>query len=223
MKPNSKKSSMSSVIGKYVFMIITAILLSGAVLKAQDDNKFAVGPGFSINVGYFNPEGPNAYITEALSNYTILFGVTDMFLYYEVSGFLSFKTKWVEVTPAFVYAISPKIVSGAEDFYFTRMSPGCLANFFIPVGFRGRNAIFIGGGVQYHMMQFEEFEGKNLGYRAQVGFDLQFGNFNLQPVIAFNIAKVPNGMLVNQSIYDMNYTGGQIGVNMSFHKPVSHR
>ncbi len=149
--------------------------------------------------------------------------VTDMFIYYEVSGFLKFKTKWVEVTPAFTYAISPKIVSGADEFYFTRMSPGCMANFFIPVGFKGKNAIFIGGGIQYHMMKFEEFEGDHLGYRAQVGFDFQFGSFNLQPILAFNIANVPEGMSVNGAVYDMNYTGGQIGVNMSFHKPVSHR
>ena len=223
MKPNDEKSTMPVFNGRYVLLIVSALLLSGAVLKAQDDRKFAFGPGFSINAGYFNPEGPNAYITEALSNYMILFGVTDMFLYYEVSGFLNFKSKWVEVTPTFAYAISPKIVSGAEDFYFTRKSPGCFANFFIPVGFKGRNAIFIGGGVQYHMIQFEEFEGNHIGYRAQIGFDFQFGNFNLQPVIAFNIANVPDGMRVNETIYDMNYTGGQIGVNMSFHKPVSHR
>jgi hypothetical protein len=223
MKPNAEKSIMPYFNGKIVFLFISALLLSGALLKAQDDRKFAFGPGISINAGYFNPVGPNEYIQEALSNYTILFGVTDMFIYYEVAGYLDFKSKWVEVTPAFVYAISPKIIAGAEDFYFTRMSPGCLANFFIPVGFKGKNAIFVGGGVQYHMMKFEGFEGNHLGYRAQVGFDLQFGNFNLQPVIAFNIANIPNGMTVNQTIYDMNYTGGQIGVNMYFHKPVSHR
>lgn len=223
MKPNAEKSRMPVFNSRYVLLIITILCLSGTSLKAQDDAKFAVGPGLSINVGYFNPEGPNAYITEALSNYTILFGVTDLLLYYEVSGFLNFKSKWFDVSPTFVYAISPKIIAGAEDFYFTRMSPGCLANFFIPVGFKGKNAVFIGGGVQYHMMKFEGFEGNHLGYRAQVGFDLQFGNFNLQPVIAFNIANVPNGIMVNETMYDLNYTGGQIGVNMSFHKPVMHR
>jgi len=218
-----EKSIFLTRIGKILIMIFLIIGISGSSLKAQNDAKFAFGPGISLNFGYFYPEGPNAYIKDALSNYTILFGVTDMFIYYEVSGFLKFKTKWFEVTPAFTYAISPKIVSGAEEFYFTRMSPGCMANFFIPVGFEGKNAIFIGGGMQYHMMKFEEFEGDNLGYRIQLGFDFQFGSFNLQPVLAFNIANVPDGMFVNDIIYDLNYTGGQIGVNMSFHRPVSHR
>jgi hypothetical protein len=223
MKSTTAKSSFLTTTGKYLIMIIVVIGLSGTVLNAQDDAKFAFGPGLSVNIGYFNPKGPNAYITDALSNYMILFGVTDMFIYYEVSGFLNFKTKWVEVTPTFAYAISPKIVTGADEFYFTRMSPGCIANFFIPVGFKGRNAVLIGGGVQYHMMKFQEFEGNHLGYRAQAGFDFQFGNFNLQPVLAVIIANIPNGMSVNETIYDMNYSGIQIGVNMSFHKPVSHR
>ena len=63
-----------------------------------------------------------------------------------------------------------------------------------------------------------------MGYRLQLGFDLQFGSFNMQPVLAYNIANAPaeyEGTPVSN--FDLNYTGGQIGINMSFHKPVSHR
>jgi hypothetical protein len=73
------------------------------------------------------------------------------------------------------------------------------------------------------MMKFDEYKGNKIGFRAQMGFDLQFGNFNLQPILAFNIANAVaewGGMPATG--FDLNYTGGQIGVNMSFHKPVSH-
>jgi hypothetical protein len=206
----------------FLTLLALATCLSTSPLNAQDFKKFAVGPGISINLGVFSPDDVNEYISDALSSYTILFGNTDMIIYYELSAFLNFKTRWVDVQPTLTYAIAPKIIIGAESFYFSRVSPGVLANFFIPTGLSGKNALFIGGGFQYHMMDFDNFEGNDLGFRLQLGFDLQFGGFNLQPVLALNIAEA-KGTAPSASPLNMNYTGGQIGINMSFHKPVSHR
>jgi hypothetical protein len=222
MKTISKNYKISLKGLKTMVLFICILSVSAFSLRGQDLKKFAFGPGLSINIGVFNPEDVNAYIDNALSGYTILLGNTDMIIYYEVSGFFTFKTRWVDVTPTFNYAISPKIVVGAENFYFTRLSPGVLANFCIPVGMSGKNAFFIGGGIQYHMMKFEEsegntFEANKMGFRAQIGFDLQTKGFNLSPTLAYNIADSQTAGL------DMNYSGVQLGIVMSFHKPVSRR
>ncbi|MCX6335213.1 MAG: hypothetical protein NT092_13105 [Bacteroidia bacterium] len=228
MKPYFKNFGIRSTASKALILFFLAGSLSTSVLNAQDFKKFAVGPGISINLGVFNPQGVNQYIANALSSYTILLGSTDLIMYEDVSVFLNFKTRWIDITPTLEYAISPKIVIGAENFYFTRVSPGVLANFFIPTGLSGKNAVFIGGGFQYHTMKFTEsdgpadFKGNDLGFRIQLGYDLQFGNFNLQPVLAYNVAKTM-GKQTSGSPLDMNYSGGQIGINMIFHKPVSHR
>jgi len=206
----------------FLTLLALTAFISTSNLNAQDFKKFAVGPGISINVGIFSPDEINEYISDALSSYTIIFGNTDLIAYYELSAFLNFKTRWVDVQPTLTYAIAPKIIIGAESFYFTRVSPGVLANFFIPTGLSGKNALFIGGGFQYHIMSFDKYEGNDLGFRLQLGYDMQLGGFNLQPVLAFNIANTI-GTAPSASPLEMNYTGGQIGINMSFHKPVSHR
>lgn len=205
-----------------LILMSLSICLSTSTLNAQDFKKFSVGPGISINLGVFNPVEVNEYIADALSSYTIVFGNTDLIMYYELSAFLNFKTRWVDISPTLSYAMAPKIIIGAESFYFNRVSPGVMANFFIPTGLSGKTAFFIGGGLQYHMMSFDDYEGNDLGFRLQLGYDMQFGSFNMQPILAFNVAKTI-GTAPSASPLDMNYTGGQIGINMSFHKPVSHR
>jgi len=214
-----------SFVRSLLVMLALSITMSG--IYAQDFKKFAVGPGIRINIGAFNPEAVNHFIANELSSYSIVFGSTDLVIYEEVGLFLNFKTRWVDITPVLDYGISPKIVIGAEDFYFTRVSPGVLANFFIPTGMSGKTAFFIGGGFQYHALKLSgsdmnPYTGNDLGLRFQLGYDLQFGNFNLQPVLAFNVIK-DLGTTASGSFLEMDYTGGQIGVNMSFHKPVSHR
>jgi hypothetical protein len=219
MNPNTRTNSV-----RLMILLSLFLCLSTSTLNAQDFKKFSVGPGFSINVGYFTPEGPNAYIADALSGTTIIFGNTDIFSYFEGSLFLDFKTRWIDIAPIVGYAFAGKIeLMSDESFIFTRFSPGVVANFHIPVGLSGKNAFFIGGGIQYHTIKFVNYEGKDLGFRLQMGYDMQFGSFNMQPILALVLADVPNSMLVNSTRYDMNYDGVQIGINMSFHKPVSHR
>jgi hypothetical protein len=197
-------------------------------VKAQDMKKFAFGPGIGIGVGFFNPDGVNEYISNDLSQYEIVFGNTNLYLYEEVKAFLNIKTKWFDVVPLVEYTFGPKIVVGADETYlFNRLSPGVTADFFIPMGMSGKHAFFLGGGAQYHMMTFEGYTANTIGYRAQIGFDLQFGSFNLQPTLYFNLANAKNGLPAEIDGYvfenrDLDYTGGGFSINMSFHKPVAH-
>ena len=197
------------------FVILTASSVSG------QDRKFAFGPGLGIGIGVFNPKGVNEYISNDLSNYITV--NEDLYMYESVSFVLNFKFKWFDIVPLVEYAIGPKVILGAdESYFFNRFSPGTLADVFIPVGRSGKNALFIGGGAQYHIMTFEGFEASTLGYRAQIGFDLQFGSTNLQPYLAFNIAKASDVIFSNTSERDLDYTGGQIGLHITFHKTVYH-
>jgi len=203
-----------------ILFALTACI-STSTLNAQDFKKFAIGPGISIGAGIFYPEDVNEYISNDLSDY-IAYN-TELYMYETVSVFLNIKTRWIDITPLLEYAIGPKIVIGGNgNYYFNRLSPGVLANFFIPTGKSGKYAFFIGGGAQLHMMTFEGYEGNGLGFRFQLGYDLQFGSFNLQPVLAYNIAETTGTSSFGNHL-NMNYTGGQFGINMSFHKPVSHR
>jgi hypothetical protein len=144
-------------------------------------------------------------------------------MYEEVKAFLNFKTRWFDVVPMVEYAIGPKVVVGADaSYFFNRLSPGVTADFFIPMGMSGKYALFLGGGAQYHMMTFEGYKGEAIGYRFQFGFDLQFGSFNLQPTLYYNLANAKNALPLEYENRDLDYTGGGLSINMSFHKPVSH-
>ena len=204
---------------------LLAICFIAEPLKAQDDRIFAFSPGFGIGLGIFYPKDVNSYIEQDLSDYITT--NAELYMYEEINAFLDFKFKWFEIITLAEYAIGPKIViGGPQNYFFNRFSPGVLANVFVPLKSSERNALFIGGGVQYHKMSFEGYKGTTLGYRFQLGIDIQFPSINLQPTLAFIIANAKNSFSYENyytNIWDMNYTGGQIGIKISFHKPVPHR
>jgi hypothetical protein len=205
----------------FLLCSVLAVCFTSKPLAAQDNPKsFAFSPGFGISIGGFYPNEVNQYISDDLSGYI----TTNEKLYMYESGniFLNFKFKWFDVTALTEYAVGAKIIVGADKNYlFNRFSPGVLANFFIPSGKSKRHAFLIGGGIQYHMMSFEGFKGNTIGFRFQAGYDIQFSHINVQPILAFNLANAKEAKY-NHSYIDLNYTGGQIGVNVSFHKPVLH-
>ncbi len=213
---------------KEYFLSIIFILFSYvASLNAQSSNtaNFAVYPGFGIGLGFFYPKDVNEYIENELPTSDYQIGFTDIIMYFEGHVSLTFKIKWIDITSLIEYAIAPKYitVSGSSEgdyFYsFGRFSPGILTNFYFPFG-SGKHALYAGGGVQYHFMNFEEYEGSTFGFRLNAGISLQFGKFNLQPFVAFNIANAKDEEV---ETFNMNYTGGQIGVNLSFHRPVAYK
>ncbi len=191
----------------------------------SDAAKFAVYPGFGLSFGFFDPKDVNKYIENSLPTSDFQFGFSDMIMYFECHASLTFKIKWIDVTGLVEYAMAPKYITvigySEEDYFycFCRLSPGILANVYFPVG-SGKHAMYAGGGAQYHFMKFEEFKGNNIGYRINAGISLQLRKLNLQPFIAYNIA---NAKDEEDETFDLNYTGAQIGVNLSFHRPVAYR
>jgi hypothetical protein len=219
----------STTRGMCILACIFMLLFSIFNLNAQQGTTktSAFYPGFGIGFGFFYPKGVNEYISNDLSNYYQQYGTYDMFMYYTVNGFLTYKMKWFDVTALAEYAIAPKfiLISNTSDlitYGFGRFSPGMLANFYVPFA-SGRHAVFFGGGAQYHMMKFKEFKRNTIGFRFQAGVSLQFRKFNVQPVLAFNLANAKDKMIVNNKLYDLSFTGGQLGINFSIHPPVAHR
>lgn len=212
---------------EYFLTLILVLFCYVASLNAQSSNtaNFAVYPGFGIGFGFFYPKDVNEYIENDLPAMDYQIGFSDMIMYFEGHVSLTFKIKWIDITSIVEYAIAPKYitVSGSSEgdyFYsFGRLSPGVLANFYFPIG-SGKHALYAGGGAQYHFMKFEDYNGNNIGFRLNAGISLQFRNFNLQPYVAFNIANAKDEEVEN---FNLNYTGGQIGVNLSFHRPVAYR
>ncbi|MBN2275248.1 MAG: hypothetical protein JXR41_12235 [Bacteroidales bacterium] len=211
-------------------------IISAQLLQAQYTFTKTNGfyPGLGIGIGVFYPEDVNEYIEADLpSNIITSYGNTDIYMYEALNASLTYKIKWIDITAILEYALGPKwiiITNGTNHFYnFRRISPGLLVNFYVPTG-TGRHALFLGGGAQYHFMKFEDITRNKIGFRVNLGYCLQFNGISVQPYLAFNLANAKGPETQGTYIgteqfdrFDLNYTGGQIGVNLSFHKPIAHR
>jgi hypothetical protein len=203
-------------------VIRTAIILSLVVSCsfAQAQSSVDIYPAFGLGFGFFYPGDVNAYLEDYYSTYAQEYGTFDMFMYFELHAALALKIKRIEVSGLFEFAFAPKyvVVTGGDNntFFFNRVSPGLTAYYFIPIG-SGRHAIILGGGFQYHFMKFEDYKGSAPGFRIQGGINLVFGKFNLQPYGAFVYASAKDTGTPGQDDFGLNYTGGQVGVNLSFH------
>jgi hypothetical protein len=210
---------------KLLLMII--LILPGNLAKSQ--SSFAIYPSFSIGLGFFYPSDVNDYITnEMMSSYTETYN-TDIYLNFELRGGLSFRMKKLEISGSFECAFAPKVVVGADSYSFNRFSPLVSAIYYIPVGSSGKNALLVGGGIHYNFLKFEDFKGSNPGLKLMVGYSMQAGHFNLQPNLSVNIIKAEgssdydNGFGYTTNYLDLNYTGVNIGVILSFHRKISYR
>lgn len=213
--------------GILAFMFLLNSIMPGLYARQGNDKTSGFYPGIGIGFGFFYPRGVNEYINNELSSYYMQYGTQEMFMYYDLEGSLTYKMKWFDVTALAEYAIGPKFIlitntSEWITYGFSRFSPGMLADFYLPFG-TGRHAVFMGGGAQYHFMKFKTVKAHNIGFRIQAGVSLQFRKINIQPLLAFNIANAKDEMTVNEQLYDLNFTGGQLGVKLSFHQPIAHR
>jgi hypothetical protein len=198
-----------------LFLVI-AMVLNSYSLKSQE-SAIMVYPLFGLSVGVFNPGDVNDYISSDLSNVSVSSGFKDIVAYYEVQGGLTLRIKWLDVSGFFQYATAPKwiIITNGENrtYFFNRTTFGVTSNIYFPLK-TGRNAFFLGGGVNYNIMKFEEFSASAPGFRIQAGVSMQFGKFNLQPYLAYNHSKATD----TPANFELDYTGGQIGIYFSFHK-----
>ncbi len=115
-----------------------------------------------------------------------------MFANYEIHGGVTFRLKNMDFSGELAFAISPKwiFVENGDNmsYYFNRVSPGISANYYIPMKSE-KMEFFLGGGVQYHFMKFEDFKANNPGFCLRAGISMQFGRFNMQPNVSFLYAK----------------------------------
>jgi len=217
--------------GKWLrpFLIILLILPS-IVLHSQESStgSGAFYPSFGVGFGFFYPGDVNDYIQNEMDELGYIEEYnTDMYLYLEIRGGLTYRIKNFDFNGFLEYDIAPKwimVEGGGDDlsYSYSRISPLISVNYFIPVG-SGKHAFFLGGGVNYSFMKFKEYSASNPGFKLQAGFSLQFGKFNMQPFGAFNYAKATDTSDPDQGDFELNYTSGQIGVNFSFHPTINYK
>lgn len=211
----------------FIFFLVALISIASSANAQQASTKtFGVFPGFGFGIGYFNPKQVNAYIESHLpDNIYSQIGSTDLYMYEELHLSLTCRYKWVDITSIVDYALGPKFIlisNGSNQFYnFNRISPGLVVNFYIPS--KSRHTFFFGGGAQFHIMNFEEYSGNTIGYKANAGYNIQLKGIGLQPNIAFNLAKAEHDLGYYGYNFELNYTGFQVGLNVSFHKPIAYR
>jgi hypothetical protein len=202
------------------------------MLLAQETSsgQMKVYPSFGIAAGFFHPSDVNDYIAASLAvaGVTKQYGTTDMFVNYEIHGGVTFRWKRMDFSGEFALAYAPKwvLVENGDNmnFFFNRISPGISANYYIPMK-SDKMDFFLGGGVQYHFMKFEDFKSNSPGFCLRAGVSMQFGKFNMQPNVSFLYAKSEDSLTgdFSEGNFVMNYTSGQIGIIMSFHPPIDRK
>ena len=195
-------------------------------LAAQETSpeKLMVYPSFGVAAGFFSPGDVNDAIEASLARagVTKQYGTTDIFMNYEIHGGVTFRLKKMDFSGELAFAFAPKwiLVENGDNmsFYFNRVSPGISANYYIPMK-SDKMDFFLGGGVQYHFMKFEEIKGHTPGFSLRAGISMQFGRFNMQPNVSFLYARTDDTSLMDNG-FVLNYTSGLIGIIMSFHPPI---
>jgi hypothetical protein len=210
--------------------LIILLMLSAIGVRSQDSTRMssALYPTFGIGFGFFYPSDVNTYIQDEMNTLGYMEEYnTDLYMYFEIRGGLTYRIKSVDFSTIIEYDIAPKwiMVSGGGDdlkYYYSRIAPAIMVNYYIPVG-KGRNAFFLGGGVNYSFMKFKDFNASNPGFKLQAGFNLQFGGFNLQPFGAFNYATATDSSDPLWGDFVLSFVSGQIGVNFSFHPAIKYK
>jgi hypothetical protein len=209
--------------------LMILLMLSAIGVWSQDSNSMsrALYPSFGVGFGFFYPSDVNAYIQDEMNSLGYIEEYnTDLYMYFEIRGGLTYRIKSIDFSGIIEYDIAPKwiMVSGGDDltYYYSKIAPAIMVNYYMPVG-TGRHAFFLGGGVNYSFMKFQDFKASNPGFKLQAGFNLQFGGFNLQPFGAFNYAKATDSSNPVWGNFVLSYVSGQIGVNFSFHPAVNYK
>jgi hypothetical protein len=211
-------------------LLMILLMLSAIRVQSQDSTRMssALFPTFGVGFGFFYPSDVNQYIQDEMNTLGYIEEYnTDLYMYFEIRGGLTYRIKSIDFSTIIEYDIAPKwiMVSGGGDdltYYYSRIAPAIMVNYYIPVG-AGRNAFFLGGGVNYSFMKFEDFNASNPGFKLQAGFNLQFGGFNLQPFGAFNYATATDSSDPFWGDFVLSYLSGQIGVNFSFHPAIKYK
>jgi hypothetical protein len=147
---------------------------------------------------------------------------TTLYMYYEIKGGITVRMKNLDISAVAEYDMAPKLVTVTNgdnvSYSFNRFSPEISANYYIP-NKSGKNAFFLGGGVNYNFLKFKIYKAESPGCKIQIGYSLQFNRFNLQPYVAFRYVDATD----KNYNFNLNYTGGQIGVILSSHRLIKYK
>jgi hypothetical protein len=230
MKSIMSSNALSKSKLKALIWLVFIVIMSWQTLLSQDNTAktSAFYPSFGLGIGFFYPSDVNDYIDFDMA-YQGVEGTfnTDLYMYLEVKAGLTYRMKSFDVTGGLEYDVAPKFVvvdggsSGNLTYFYHRLSPEISANYYIS-NKNGKNAFFIGGGINYSFLSFEEFKASAPGFKVQLGYSMQFGKFNLQPYGAFRYTKATDSSN-EMGDFELDYTGGQIGVNMSFHPRILYK
>jgi hypothetical protein len=218
MKIKDRSVRVTNTDWKFRLLLLILLGFSSSIVKSQDPF-LRVYPSFSISAGYVNPESVNNYIDNNINSLKItdVIGSRKIILYYEVNGGLTFRMRFFDITGFAEYATAPKwfIITNGDNltYFLNRSTFGATGKLYLRLGM-GKSALFLGGGLNYNIMTFENYRATTPGYRILAGASMQFGRFNLQPFLAYNHPKVAK---VGPNL-ELDYTGYQIGINLSFHK-----
>ena len=129
--------------------------------------------------------------------------------------------RYLEITAMMELGWGPKIITvingDSEFFNFMRYSPGAVLNAHIPISDR-RDSIFLGGGVFYHHLGFQDFSANAVGFRGQAGYKMFTNSIMVEGFLAFDYTTGDTGM---PKVYGggemvLNYTSVQIGFNVYY-------
>lgn len=201
------------------FLMSIILVLQGVMLHSQESPAtLRVYPSFGLAIGFFYPKDVNQYIKDEITSSYSTSTNTDLYAYFEVKGGITFRLKHVDFNGMLEYDIAPKlgIVIGGDNisYYYNKLSPEVSANYYFP-GRSSRHGFFVGGGENYNFMKFKEYSASSPGIKLQFGYNMQFHKLNLQPYVAFKYIRATDTSHVEDFVLD--YTGGQIGVVLSFH------
>jgi hypothetical protein len=208
---------------KRILFTLSTFIVCALSLNAQESTgkTSALYPTIGIGIGFFYPSDVNDYIDYDLSNYITI--NEDMYMYLEIKGGLTYRLKKVDFSALVEFDVAPKIATTGDEtytYFFTRLAPEISVNYYIS-NRTGKNAFFIGAGVSYAFLTFKDYSASAPGVKAQLGYSMQFGKFNMQPYLAFRYNKATDSATLGN--FDLDFTGGQIGLIFSFHPRILYK
>jgi hypothetical protein len=230
MKTCKSSAALPESKTKALIWFVFLVIMSWQTMLSQDSaaKTSAFYPSLGLGIGFFYPSDVNDYMEFDMASQGVAGTYnTTMYMYLEVKAGLTYRMKSFDITGGIEYNVAPKyiIVEGGSvnsiSYFYHRLSPEISANYYIS-NKNGKNAFFIGGGINYSFLSFEEFSASAPGFKVQLGYSMQFGKFNLQPYGAFRYTRATDSS-TGMGDFVMDYTGGQIGVTMSFHPMILYK
>jgi hypothetical protein len=182
--------------------------------------KLLLGPGFSL--GAFYPGDVGTYVSDWRASHPGSEGI-DLFPSFVPRLSLAFAPiPYLEIRTIFEAGWAPKYVEGndAESRWFvvSRYSTGMDLVGHIPLS-HGRRSLFMGTGLMFHALHFEDYAAYALGFRALMGFRFSTGRFDPEVVMTFDHVNGDTGRPVGgpgSRDLVLSYSALTIGANFYF-------